>query len=731
MKWDIEFLEIRHLNGPNMWTYRPVLEAIVDIHDLEDYPSNTIPGFVDRLVAWVPTLIEHRCSYDEHGGFVRRLREGTWPAHILEHVTLELQNLAGMPGGFGRARDGIRRGVYRVVVRAWQEDVTREALHSARDLILSAMQSPDEPEYTPYDVAAAIERLRDLADREFLGPSTASIVEAAEDRQIPAIRLSEGNLVQLGYGKASRRIWTAETDLTGAIAETISRDKELTKSLLGSCGLPVPEGYPVDGAAQAWSQAQSLGLPVVIKPNDSNRGRGVFIGLSTEDEVKRAYEIAVSKGRGSGVLVERLIPGLEHRLLVVGNRMVAATRGETISVIADGTSTVVELIEAQLNSDPRRGDTEDYPLSRIEVNSALRMELSRQGLHEDSIPAAGRSVLIQRNGNHAIDVTDQVHPQTAQMATLAARIIGLDIAGIDVVAEDIARPLAEQRGAIVEVNAGPGLLMHLKPAQGQPRPVGRAIVDHLFPADTTGRIPIIGITGTSATTQTAMLVAHLLSLSGRMVGMSCANGVSYDRRFLKKTNPSHWKSARQILLHRAVEAAVIESDMRTIAAEGLAYDRCHIGVMTSFSGSKPLTDLGIPDEEEQIFRVLRTQIDVVLSGGYSILNADDEKAVEMSSLSDGQVIFFSTQPDNPIVKDHLFQGGTAVLLRDNEIVIHAKGESRSVSGYDMALFEGAGAFASVESVLAAVAVAHAMQLSDELIVAGLQTFTQRPAPVEI
>jgi cyanophycin synthetase len=501
---DIKFLEIRYLRGPNIWTYRPVIEALVDIGELEDFPSNTIPGFYERLTALLPSLVEHRCSYGERGGFLRRVEEGTWAAHMLEHVTLELQNLAGMPGGFGKARETSTRGVYRVVVRAWHEDVTRSCLYAGRDLLLAAIKDQT------FDVAGTVERLADMAERKLLGPSTGCIVEAAtaKDRRIPAIRLlATGNLVQLGYGARSRRIWTAETDRTSAIAEGISRDKDLTKTLLKSCGVPVPEGRLVDSAEDAWDAAEDIGLPVVVKPSDGNHARGVFTNLMAREEVESAYAAAVVEG--SGVIVERYVRGSEHRLLIVGGKLAAAARGETAKVVGDGRSTIDELIDSQINSDPRRGAAEEFPLDIIALadNPVARLEVSRQGFAPDSVPAAGREVLIVRSGNHTDDVTDLVHPETAATASLAARIVGLDIAGVDLVCEDISQPLDGQRGGIVEVNAGPGLLMHLKPETGQPRPVGRAIVDELFPNGDDGRIPVVGVTGSFGKTTVARLIA--------------------------------------------------------------------------------------------------------------------------------------------------------------------------------------------------------------------------------
>jgi cyanophycin synthetase len=505
---DIKFLDIKHLNGPNRWTYYPALEATVDIGQLEDFPSDTIPGFYERLSQWLPSLIEHRCSYEERGGFLRRVKEGTWPCHILEHVTLELQNLAGMRGGFGRARETSIRGVYNVAVSAWHAEITKTALYSARELILAAMNF--EQADTPYyDVEKAIDQLRDLIDSLWLGPSTICIVDAAIARNIPATRLvTKGNLVQLGWGARSRHIWTAETDRTPAIAESISRDKDLTKALLQSCGVPVPEGCIVESAEAAWEAANDIGVPVVVKPCDGNHGRGVFIELRSREEIESAYNIALQEG--TGVLVERYIAGTEHRLLVVGKRLVAATRGDSVSVVGDGISTISELIESQINSDPRRGATENHPLNMIRLDSAAHMEIAHQGYRSDSIIPIGTKVLIQRNGNHAFDVTDQVHPSTASIASLAARVIGLDIAGIDLVVGDISRPLNEQGGAIVEVNAGPSLLMHIKPAIGEPRPVGKAIIDHLFPNQDNGRIPVVGITGSYGKTTVAYLFAQLV-----------------------------------------------------------------------------------------------------------------------------------------------------------------------------------------------------------------------------
>ncbi|MDO8930792.1 MAG: cyanophycin synthetase, partial [Rhodocyclaceae bacterium] len=635
---------------------------------------------------------------------------------ILEHVTLELQNLAGMQSGFGKARSTSVRGVYKVVVRSRHEEVSRACLHAARDLVMAAIED------RPFDLPATVARLRDLADSLCLGPSTACIVDAASDRRIPSIRLTEGNLVQLGYGARSRRIWTAETDQTSAIAESISSDKDLTKNLLRACGVPVPEGRLVDSPEDAWEAAEEIGVPVVVKPRDGNHGRGVSTELMTREEVEAAYKLALDEG--SDVIVERFVRGNEHRLLVVGGRLAAAARGESASVVGDGLSTLIELIDTQINTDPRRGTTEDYPLNLVMVDKdpAVRLEIARQGFTPDAIPPLGAEVMIQRNGNVAFDVTDLVHPDVAATVSLAARIVGLDVAGVDLVAEDISRPLDEQRGAIVEVNAGPGLLMHLKPASGEPRPVGRAIVDSLFPEGENGRIPVVGITGTNGTNLVARLVAYLLHLNGKRVGLACSDGLYHDQRLVEKGNRATWAAARKVLLNRVAEAAVFENGSDMILSEGLAYDRCQVGVVTDIDPARHFGKYYI-ETPDQVFNVLRTQVDVVLPDGVAVLNGNDPMAAEMAPLCDGEVIFFGTDPDVPAITNHLAQGKRAVLVRGGFVALATGNEEIrlvEVSGITLA---GAGiAGLQIENVLAAAGAAWALGLPLELIRAGIETF---------
>lgn len=725
---DIQLQRISFLRGPNVWTYRSVLEVWLDLGLLEDFPSNLIPGLTDRLLVALPALGEHHCGVGEKGGFLQRLQEGTWAGHILEHVVIELLNLADMPTGFGQTRSTSQRGVYRMVFRARDEQVARQALEEGHRLLMNAINNQ------PTDTPAAVQRLRDKVEACYLGPSTASIVAAAADRHIPHMRLNGGNLVQLGYGARQRRIWTAETDLTSAIAEGIAREKDLTKSLLKACGVPVPEGVVVESPDAAWEAALDIGLPVVVKPTDGNHGRGVSLDLNLEADVKAAFPVA--EAEGSGVIVEQYIRGQEHRLLVVGGKVVAAVKGDAASVVADGRSTVRALIDSQINSDPRRGDAEDFPLSiiRPEDEGAVMLELQRQGLTPESVPEAGRKVMVVRNGNLAIDCTDDVHPEVAHMASLAARMVGLDIAGIDLVAQDISKPLQDQGGAVVEVNAGPGLLMHLKPAVGQPRPVGRAIVDHLFAptladnGESPGRIPIVGVTGTKDTHVISRLVAWLMHLGGHHVGLACRDGLFLNRRRVERGSCAHFEAGRRLLINRSVDAAVFENSAESILRDGLAYDRCMVGVVTDFqlpeADRATLAHFDVLDRD-QLFKVLRTQVDVVLPEGTAVLNGGDEPVADLARLCDGGVILYGASENLPALTRQRQEGGRVVFQRGRHVVLATGGEELLLTE----LAERASrqdnletAPVPLEALLAAVATVWALGMAPDLITAGIDSF---------
>ncbi len=710
----MEILKISALRGPNIWSRKPTLEAWVDLQDLKDTSSDSIPGYVDRLMAYLPGLIEHRCSVGERGGFLKRLRDGTYPAHTLEHVTIELQTLAGTVVGFGKARETSREGVYKVVVRFKDEQVARACLLTARELILAAMRD------RPFDLAGEVKRLKELADSVMLGPSTAAIVNAAEARGIPARRLSEGSLVQLGQGVKQRRIWTAETDRTSAIAESIASDKELTKSLLRAGGVPVPEGRAVESAADAWAAAQEFGGAVVVKPVDGNHGRGVSIQLTERADIESAYQLALEEG--SGVLVERFIPGNEHRLLVVGNKLVAAARGETAYVTGDGEHSVEKLVELQLNSDPRRGEGDECPLNPVEIDAVACLELQRQGLNPKAVPAKGARILIQRNGNVAFDVTELVHPTVAAHAVLAARIVGLDIAGLDLVVEDISKPLEPQRGAVVEVNAGPGLHPHLKPASGKPQPVGEAIAATLFPEGEDGRIPIVCVTGTNGKTTVSRLTAHMLRTAGWVTGLACSDGVDVDGRPVDGGDCAGPRSARKVLMNPTVEAAVLEAGRGGILREGLGFDRCQVAVVTNIGEADHLGEYFI-DTPEQMYTVKRSPVDVVLATGAAVLKADEPLVAEMAPLSAGSVVFFALDANHPVVAAHRAQGKRAVVVKDGAVVL-AEGDSEQVLAPLSAIpLARAGAVGfQVENVLAAVGAAWSLKISPEAMRSALAAF---------
>ena len=559
----MEFRKVLALRGPNLWANFPVLEAWVDLGEL-DRPSTDFPGFNERLMNWMPSMIEHRCSLGVRGGFFQRLRDGTYLGHILEHVTLELQTLSGTEVGFGKARETSEQGVYKVIIEYIEETVGRECLAAARELCLAAVFD------RPFNVGKEIERLRNLAQQVCLGPSTRAIVQAAQARNIAYRRLNTESLVLFGHGRKQRRIQAAETDRTSAIAEAIAQDKEMTRMLLRAVGVSTPSGRPAKNADDAWVAAGEIGVPVVVKPQDGNQGRGVATNLSTREQVVAAYEAA--RAESESVLVEKFALGHDYRLLVVGDRVVAAARREPAQVIGDGVHTVAQLVEL-VNADPRRGEHHATVLSKIKLDAIALAVLADQGHSPDAVPPAGAVVLIRRNANlstggTAIDVTERVHPAVAACAVDAAKIVGLDIAGIDVVAQDISRPLGEQGGVIVEVNAAPGLRMHLEPSVGISRPVGEAIVEAIFPAGENGRIPIVAVTGVNGKTTTTRFIAHILRGTGKCVGMTCTDGIFVGDRRVDNGDCSGPQSARSVLMNPSVDMAVFETGPRRNAPRG-------------------------------------------------------------------------------------------------------------------------------------------------------------------
>ena len=659
----LRLLRIRHLRGPNIWTYRSALEVWIDLGDLEDRPSNRIPGFKARLVGLLPGLEAHHCGVGERGGFLQRLESGTMAGHVLEHVVIELLNLGGMPTGFGQTRSTSRRGVYRMAFRARDERVARVALAQGHRLLEAVLREE------AFDVSEAVEAVREAVDCCYLDPSTASIVAAATERGIPHFRLNAGNLVQLGQGVRQRRIWNTETGRTSAIAHGIARDDDLTRSLLASCGVPVPDAPEIASPGQPWNAARPM-------------------------------------------------PGREHRLLVVGGMLVAAARGHEAWVTGDGQSTVQELVDAQINASHCPGDAEGAVRSRIRcvADATILRILRRQDLTPASVPAKDARVLIQRIGREAEDCTDRVHPEVRRIAELSARLVGLDVAGIDVVADDIAQPLQAQGGAVVEVHAGPGLVMHLEPTQGTSRPVGRAIIDHLFAEGDDGRIPVVGIAGSRDTARIACLVAWLLHLSGRHVGLACGGGICLDRQRVDTADGTRWEAGRRVLMNHQVEVAILETRPVGILQDGLPYDRCEVGLVHDLQGHAGLAEHDVHGPE-QMYKVMRTQVDVVLPRGMAVLNATDPEIASMAQLCDGQVVLYAVDGGNADLVRHRAAGGRAAFAQGRTIML-AIGEDETPVGH---LPEGDAAGAD-EATLAGVAAAWASGVDADVIVTGLATF---------
>lgn len=718
-----EQLTIRRVNvlrGPNVWANFPVIEALVDLGELKDTSSEMIPGFNERLMAWLPTMIEHRCSVGERGGFFVRLRRGTYMAHILEHVVIELQTMAGNTVGFGRAREtDDEEGVYRVAIAYHHEKVALEALELGRQVVLAAVND------TPIDIEAGVAKLRELIHEYCLGPSTQGLVNAAKERGVPYMRLNEGSLVQLGYGSRQRRIWTAESDRTSAIGEAIAKDKELTRKLLYAAGIPVPEGAVVSNKEEAWETALDIGVPVVVKPQCGNHGRGVSTNLYTQQEVEKAYEIAYEEE--STVIVEKFFEGADYRMLVIGNQLIAAARRDPAKVIGDGKSTIRQLVDI-VNQDPRRSDGHSTVMSHIPLDDVSMTVLAQQGLDVEDIPGPNQVVYIRRNANlssggTACDVTQLVHPQVAARVVEAAQMVGLDIAGIDVVAKDISIPLEEQNGGIVEVNAGPGLRMHIQPSEGKGQPVCEAIVEMLFPSGNNGRIPIVGVTGVNGKTTTTRLIAHIFHLSGKRVGMTSTDGVYFNGRRVDDGDCSGPKSAKRVLMNPNIDAAILETARGGMIREGLAFDKCDVAVVTNVGEGDHL-GLGGINTVEQLAKVKRCIVDVVAKNGYAVLNAEDPLVAEMADYCKGNVLFFAHSADHPLLVKNRENNQRVVFTRDNAIIA-AHGSSEFVLlPFDRIPITHNGKIKfQIENAMAAIAAAWVQGIPVEVIRAGLESFS--------
>ena len=703
----MEVSRVRALRGPNLWSHHTSIEAIVAC-TADERCVGAMPDFESRLRARFPAM-----SPLQPNGHDDKIPM----AHVLELAALGLQAQAGCPVTFSRTTATLEAGIYQVVVEYSEEAVGRKAMELAADLCAAAAAD------TPFDLAGALLALRELDEDVRLGPSTGAIVQAAVTRNIPFRRLTEGSLVMLGWGSRQRKIQAAEIDRTGAIAEAIAQDKELTKKLLYAAGVPVPMGRVASDPDDAWAAALEIGLPVVVKPKDGNQGKGVTVNVTTRQQLDAGFAAAAEFR--DDILIERYLPGNDFRLLVIGNRLIAAARRDPPIVVGDGVKTVRELVD-QVNLDPRRGNGHATSLTKIRFDDIALESLARQGYQADSVPPKGQRVILRNNANlstggAATDVTDDVHPEVAARAIAAAHMVGLDICGVDLVCDSVLKPIEEQNGGIVEVNAAPGLRMHLSPSFGKGRPVGEAIVDTLFAPGDDGRIPVVAVTGTNGKTTTVRLIAHLLAASGLRTGMTNTDGVYIEGKRIDSGDCSGPRSARNVLLHPDVDAAVFETARGGMLREGLAFDRCQVAVVTNI-GSGDHLGLNYITTLEDLAVLKRVIVQNVAANGVAVLNANDPIVVGMAKNCRGAVTFFTADREHPVMSTHRAQGQRVVYVEGGVLVAsHGKTELK-VALSEVPITRNGSVGFQVENVMASVAAAWAVGISWESICAGLKSF---------
>jgi cyanophycin synthetase len=682
------------------------IEAVVAC-DESERAIRRMDGFEARLRALFPAI---GALHPEGGDGDISL------AHVLQTAALALQAQAGCPVTFARTTATTDAGVYQVVVEYSEEAVGRQAFEDAQQLIQAALGQGT------FDADKTVAALRELDEDERLGPSTGSIVDAAVARGIPYRRLTRGSLVQFGWGSKQRRIQAAEIDSTSAVAESIGQDKDLTKRLLHAAGVPVPLGKPVESLDEAWEVAQKVGLPVVVKPQDGNQGKGVTVNITDRAQLDAAYRNAAEYGT---VMVERFLPGHDFRLLVVGDQLVAAARREPPQVLGDGQHTVRELVE-QVNLDPRRGEGHATSLTKIRLDEIAVARLAAQDLTPESVPPKGQRVILRNNANlstggTATDVTDDVHPEVAARAIAAAQMVGLHICGVDMVAETVLRPLEEQGGGFVEVNAAPGLRMHLAPSYGKPRNVGQAMVDRLYAHGDDGRIPTVAVTGTNGKTTTARLIAHLFTAQGLRVGMTNTDGVYVNGRQIDSGDCSGPKSARNVLLHPEVDAAVFETARGGILREGLGFDRCRVAVVTNIGAGDHL-GLNYITTVEDLAVLKRVIVQNVATDGYGVLNAADPIVAAMAPACPGKIIFFAADRHHPVMATHRAQGNRTVYVDGDSIVASEGSWRETIHLRDVPITRNGRIGFQVENVMASVAAAWGAGLPWQTIRRGLSGF---------
>jgi len=698
---------IRALRGPNLWTQHTAIEAVVTCEPAECNLAH-VAGFENRLRMRFPAI----SPLSSIG-----LDAPISMAQVLGLAALDLQAYAGCPVTFKRTAKTLETGVFQVIVEYTEEAVGRLAFELAQALCQAAMDDTD------FDSQRALNRLQEIDEDVRLGPSTGAIVEAAVARGIPYRRMTEGSMVALGWGSRQRRIQAAEVDATGAIAETIAQDKQLTKKLLAAAGVPVPRGREVDSADDAWVAAQEIGVPVVVKPQDGNQGKGVTVNVSTQAELLAAYTTATEFTRR--VLVEKYVPGHDFRLLVVGDKLVAAARREAPNVVGDAKRTVKQLVDV-INSDPKRGSGHATSLTKIRFDDIALACLTDQGLAADSVPALGQHVVLRRNANlstggTATDVTDDVHPEVAARAVEAAKMVGLHVCGVDVVTKSIHFPLEELGGGVVEVNAAPGLRMHLAPSFGKGRPVGEAIIHELFGPTENGRIPLVAVTGTNGKTTTVRLISHVLTRSGLRVGMTNTDGVYINGQCIDTGDCSGPKSARNVLQHPDVDAAVLETARGGMLREGLAFDRCDVAVVTNV-GSGDHLGLNYITTVEDLAVLKRVIVKNMSRQGMAVLNAADVTVAAMAKHCPGSITFFAMDRKQPVMAAHLARGQRGVYVQDGDLVAAQGNEQHRIALTKIPVTLGGTIGFQVENVLASVAAVWGLGLDWDVVRAGLASF---------
>lgn len=712
--------EINAMRGPNYWSVRrhKLIVMVLDLENMEEFPSNKISGFLDRLKEMFPSMYSHRCSVGEPGGFFQRVEEGTWMGHIIEHIALEIQTLAGMDTGFGRTRDYGEVGVYNVVFSYMEENVGRYAAEASVK-ICEALIAAEE-----YDLEPDIQRMRELRESSRLGPSTGSIVEEAESRGIPWIRLNQYSLCQLGYGANQKRIQATVTSETSSIGVELACDKEDTKFLLEQAEVEVPRGDIISRERSLEEACRYVGFPLVIKPIDGNHGRGITVDIQNLEEAKVAFHAAKEVSRR--VIVEKFITGEDYRLLVINNVLVAGAKRTPAHVVGDGKSTVENLI-IEVNKDPRRGYGHEKVLTQITINDLTKTIIKDAGKSLDSVLDQGEILILKdtanlSTGGTAEDITDIIHPANVSMAERISKIIDLDICGIDIMTDDISKPLSETGGAVLEVNAGPGFRMHLAPTTGLPRNVAAPVIDKLFPKQgDTGRIPITAITGTNGKTTTSRLIAHMAKMKGYRVGYTTSDGVYIQNRLLMTGDCTGPASAEFVLKDPTVNYAVLECARGGLLRAGLGFKNCDVAVVTNVAADH----LGLKGIHtiEQLARVKGVIPETVLPDGYAVLNADDDLVYEMRRSINCNLALFSMNEENTRIKALQRRGGLTAVYENGYVTI-CKGEwkMRVMKAEHIPLTYGGKAEFMIQNVLAAVLAAHVQGIRIEDMKVALETF---------